>query len=95
MLGKGWGGGGAEASEGSEQTKHWRGKPLFTNNRLPLQCFDNVSSEASRRPGGGGGGGGGVYWRVKWYIGVDAVLSPDTEDPVSIPTIDRYFYPSA
>ena len=34
-----------EASEGSEQTKHWRGKPLFTNNRLPLQCL--VSSEAS------------------------------------------------
>ena len=25
----------AEASEGSEQTKHWRGKPLFTNNCLP------------------------------------------------------------
>ena len=24
-----------KASEGSEQTKHWRGKPLFTNNRLP------------------------------------------------------------
>ena len=39
----------AEASEGSEQTKHWRGKPLFTNNRLPLQCF--VSSEASDAPG--------------------------------------------
>ena len=38
-----------EASEGSEQTKHWRGKPLFTNNRLPLQRF--VSSEASDAPG--------------------------------------------
>ena len=38
----------AEASEGSEQTKHWRGKPLFTNNHLPLQCF--VSSEASDAP---------------------------------------------
>ena len=39
---------GLQASEGSEQTKHWRGKPLFTNNRLPLQCF--VSSEASDAP---------------------------------------------
>ena len=39
----------AEASEGCEQTKHWRGKPLFTNNRLPLQCF--VSSEPSDAPG--------------------------------------------
>ena len=35
----------ARGVEGSEQTKHWPGKPLFTNNRLPLQCF--VSSEAS------------------------------------------------
>ena len=31
-----------------EQTKHWRGKPLFTNNRLPHQCF--VSSEPSDAP---------------------------------------------
>ena len=29
----------AEASEGSEQIKHWRAKSLFTNNRLPLQCL--------------------------------------------------------
>ena len=38
-----------KASEGSEQTKQWRGKSLFTNNRLPLQCF--VSSEPSDAPG--------------------------------------------
>ena len=33
------------ASEASEETKHWRGKPLFVNNGLPLQCF--VCSEHS------------------------------------------------
>ena len=27
------------ATEGSEETKHWRGKRLFVNNGLPLQCF--------------------------------------------------------
>ena len=35
----------AGASEGSEETKHWRGKRLFVNNDLPLQCF--VCSEPS------------------------------------------------
>ena len=35
-------------SEGPKQTKHWRGKPLFTKNGLPLQCF--VSSEPSDAP---------------------------------------------
>ena len=44
----------AGASEGSEQTKHWRGKPLFTNNGLPIQYF--VSSEPSDAPG----------WRTFW-----------------------------
>ena len=29
----------AGASEGSEETKHWRGKRLFVNNGMPLQCF--------------------------------------------------------
>ena len=29
----------AGASEASEETKHWRGKRLFVNNGLPLQCF--------------------------------------------------------
>ena len=38
----------AGALEGSEQTEHWRGKPLFTNNGLPLQCV--VSSEPSGAP---------------------------------------------
>ena len=37
------------ASEGSQETKHWWGKPLFVNNGLegglPLQCF--VCSEPS------------------------------------------------
>ena len=33
------------ASEGSEETKHWRGKQLFVNIDLPLQCF--VYSEPS------------------------------------------------
>ena len=35
----------AGASEASEETKHWRGKRLFVNNGLPLQCF--VRSEPS------------------------------------------------
>ena len=46
----GGGGGGGElpqgAPEGSEQTR--RGKPMFTNNGLPLQYF--VSSEPSDAP---------------------------------------------
>ena len=27
------------APEVSEETEHWRGKPLFVNNSLPLQCI--------------------------------------------------------
>ena len=38
----------AGASEGSEQTTHWRGKLLFVHNGLLLQCF--VSSEPSDAP---------------------------------------------
>ena len=37
------------ASEGFEQSTYWRGKLLFTNNDLHLQCF--VSSEASNALG--------------------------------------------
>ena len=37
------------SSEGSEQTKHWRGKPLFTNDALPFLCF--VSTEPADAPG--------------------------------------------
>ena len=29
----------AGVSAASEETKHWRGKRLFVNNGLPLQCF--------------------------------------------------------
>ena len=29
----------AGATEGSEKIKHWRGKRLFVDNDLPLQCF--------------------------------------------------------
>ena len=48
------------ASEGSEQTKHWRSKSLSTNNRLPLQCF--VLSEPSDAPGPGVLQGNGFVW---------------------------------
>ena len=27
-------------AHGTGQTKHWRGTALFTNNTVPLQCFD-------------------------------------------------------
>ena len=37
------------ASEASEETKHWRGKRLFVNNGLPLQCF--ICSEPSAASG--------------------------------------------
>ena len=37
------------ASEASEETKHWRGKRLFVNNGLPLQCF--VCSEPADAAG--------------------------------------------
>ena len=37
--------GGAGASEAFVKKKHWRGKRLFVNNGLPLQCF--VCSEPS------------------------------------------------
>ena len=46
---------GAGASEASEETKHWRGKRLFVNHDLPLQCF--VCSEPSDASVKGGGGG--------------------------------------
>ena len=39
----------AGVSETSEETKHWRGKRLFVNNDLPLQCF--VCSEPSDATG--------------------------------------------
>ena len=33
----------AGASEGSDQTKHWWGQPLFTNNSLPLNALSPQS----------------------------------------------------
>ena len=40
---------GVASEVGTEETKHWRDKPLFENNGLPLQCF--VCSEPSDAPG--------------------------------------------